>query len=209
MNKVFNSVLVLIILIFGCVIVHRHVRAKRSVCGSGNIGTFQIETIPVSSREDPLSKVKEICYFETQKDVDNWVCDGASALLSRDHVSQGKYSMELTWTADTSYRIFYYHFPKDWQNYDYFVFDVYNTITEPTAVTFEVYANFEEGSYGHPEGRFLKKRYDLIYGWNTIRTDIRKQTHSTPYAATGNKLIHMYFSDLNAVYYIDNMRLER
>jgi hypothetical protein len=67
MNKVFNSMMMILILVFGFVIVQRYVRTKRSLLGTGSQGTFQIETIPVSNREDPLSKVKEICCFETKK----------------------------------------------------------------------------------------------------------------------------------------------
>lgn len=211
MNKVLNGIFIVMALftvVFGFIIVERYLQATNSVRGMESQGKFNIETIKISNIPVPPPKVKEICYFETQKDVDNWVSDGAYTKLSLDHVSQGAHSMEIKWEKENSYRLFYFHFPEDWQNYDHFAFDVYNTLNEPSAVSIIVYDYFETGRFGSRLGHPFLMRYELKPGWNTLKTGI-KDMQKKINAASGKKLIHLYFSDRGAVYYIDNMRLER
>jgi hypothetical protein len=212
MNKVSNILFYVIILsipVFGFIIINRYLQAKNSVMLAETHGKYQIETVKISNIQQNLPKVREICYFETQKDVDNWFSDGVNVKLSMENVSQGKYSMEINWDKKHSYKLYYYHFPRDWQNYGSFMFDVYSSLKEASRLNMRFYDNFGIESYDHPEAaKSYRVQYELKPGWNTLNAkigDLKEKINT----ASDRKLIHLYFSERDGTYYIDNMRLER
>jgi hypothetical protein len=207
LNVIF-SVFLFLVMIFGLIIINRYLQAKKSIFSDKNKVEYHIETVRISNITRSFPKIKEICYFETLKDLDNWFYDGVDTELSTEHVSQGKHSLKVKWTKGHSYKLYYFHFPTDWQNYKAFIFDVFNSQNEPSSVNIAVYDNFDAGSFDRPKARSFLMRYELNPGWNTLKSEISVFDGEIN-TASEKKLIHLYFSRNTGIYYIDNMRLER
>jgi hypothetical protein len=156
--------------------------------------------------------VREINYFETQKDVNNWFLrfiehTVTTVKLSDTEVSQGKHSMKVDWNGSPHTELILVHFPQDWAGYRKFLFDIYNPGSEELTIELKIGAFFD-GSGFYPHRKRYESRKQARPGWNYY--DIPFEDIAGEIDITSQKKdIFLRTFGKNVVFYVDNMRITR
>jgi len=175
-----------------------------------NINTIEFEYI--SNVINTIEPVKEINYFETDKDINNWFVrsdekNGIGVKRSLENVSEGSSSMQIYWKTSEWAELVLVHFPEDWQNYKYFIFDIFNGNKESTNFEIKIGDRFDYASFYPKANKFVLKTA-LKPGWNNFKLKIADLKKKIDIAAE-RKVIHLRFFNKDKVFYLDNMRLEQ
>jgi hypothetical protein len=209
MSRLFDRLILvsaLFILVLGYFIVKRNYRTKEYLREPGGVEKYQIEAIKISNVQGTAPELKEICYFETQKDIDNWTSYDSTLKLSNRYVTQGRSSMEIISPAEDSIKLFYSHFPRDWQHYGKIVFDLYSNAQGTTKMQIRIDDNYDINEFHGPRDRAFFEQKAIRTGWNKIEVridDLRKRIN----VASERKIVRLYFDPHQGSYYIDNMKV--
>jgi len=172
--------------------------------------TVALERISTVSAFVP--KVREINYFEAEKDVGNWFWRASGHRGIKLHwsdrgVTQGKHSMEVVWKARRWGEIISMYFPEDWSRYHAFAFDVVNPQDENILLELRIGDYFDSACFDPETSRFIR-RVTLRPGLNRLRFNIREAAHAINIDSE-RKIVRLRFFATQAHFYVDNMRLER
>lgn len=199
--------LILAVLVFGGYLMKGH---PHSVFPPKAAGPIVVQTI--SNMPDHLPAVKEIDYFETFKDVRNWMGrhgerQGLYRRWSSRFASQGRYSMEVSWELQRWGELVLLDFPQDWRSYNIFAFDVFNPAREPFDLELRIGDQFTDLNFNPSLSRIIAKR-TIRPGINRLYFDVTG-INSRAKTAWGRKIIHLSTRAKRLLFYVDNMRLER
>lgn len=143
--------------------------------------------------------VKELFYFETDNDLRLWERREFTPRLSTDHVTEGMYSLEVTFPAGGGNLSAWRTFIRNWADSDIFSFDVYND--EYSKIILRVVIVDEVG-----QSKF-EKGFVLTSGSNHIESrtkDIAKDIDITQV-----KQLVLEVQELGEItLFFDNMKLE-
>ncbi len=162
-----------------------------------------------------IPDVREINYFETLKDIDNWVVrsdekNGIEVSRSDRYVSQGNYSMEINWKTQGWGDLFLVYFPEDWKEYRKFSFDIFNP--NKNAIDFVIDIE-NRNEYFETMNKFSINTI-LKSGVNNFNLSIdamkgKLNIDSEYPEGQRRKIIRFRFFTSNKKVYLDNMRIEQ
>ncbi|MBN2365436.1 MAG: VanZ family protein [Calditrichaeota bacterium] len=124
---------------------------------------------PVSSLRDEYRAYQEFPIFsdfERKSELKRWESDNRMS-ISNNPVCKGDFSCRVLLTTEKYSGIFLKYFPKDWSEYNYLKFSIYNTENEHIQITCRIHDRLHVMTGEKYEDRF-NKRFKLIPGWNHI-----------------------------------------
>lgn len=157
-----------------------------------------------------VSKVEEINYFETDKDIYNWyIRRGQIRLeLSDDFVSQGNFSMKITFLEKKPVEIALFYLPQAWKYYEFLEFDM----NKPDDVTEEceiLIGDYFDNSGWYDDLSKYRRKIQLKEGINKFSLPIKEIARKINLDSE-RKIIHFLFNPQKGYkIYIDNLRLVR
>ncbi|MFD2231894.1 hypothetical protein [Alkalimarinus sediminis] len=124
----------------------------------------------LAKRQFPL-----IAGFESSSELSRWSARGGFE-QSRDRATEGQYSLKVLLLPEGYSGTSVNDFPADWQEYDYFRFDVWSPLSFlPLTVRMHDMQHVEGEQ--HYNDRF-NRRYQLKKGWNRILIDLNDVLHA-------------------------------
>lgn len=108
--------------------------------------------------------------FESPLEKGRW--KGTAGFSIADKISSGgKHSLRVVLGIDLYSGVDLFYFPRNWQGYDHFQFNIYNPDRKPVSITCRI--SDKEHAQGTQlfEDRF-NRRYTVSTGWHTIKIDI-------------------------------------
>jgi len=167
------------------------------------IGLFTIIFLNSWIKKHQTHKAKDaslLCDFETLKPWDISPESGFILKLSPLYAKEGKYSLEVVYPSGGLPSINTKKLPKNWGNYDYFSFDVFNPQNE--TLPFNVRLD-------DVKRRRFNLSYPLKSGWNKVR--ISRSQIASKIDASNIQFIVLYLDQPRERYrlYFDKMRLEQ
>jgi hypothetical protein len=174
--------------------------------------TYQVSVEKISSTSAKTPPVREINYFETDKDINNWLVrsdewHGINIQQSLQNVSQGASSMQINWKTSKWGELVLMYFPEDWQKYKNFGFDIFNPDNQELSLELKIGDKFDTLSFYPKANKFIIKT-TLKPGWNKFKLKMSDIKNKIDVAAE-RKVIHLRFFNKGKAFYLDNMRLER
>lgn len=203
-----NITLILLIFLLG---IYLALSNNSDVVYPKQIEKLKIITENVDNRIIKALSKKEINFFETDKDINNWFvrCNKNNAIevkRSSNYFSQGNYSMQVKWKAKEWGELVFVDFPEDWSNYKNFNLDIFNPNNEAIIFQIRIGDRFDASGFYDKSNKFITKDV-LNPGWNTINlkiSEIGKRIN----IISERKVIHLSFFTKDKTLYLDNMGLE-
>lgn len=155
-----------------------------------------------------VSKVKEINYFESDKDIYNWyIRSGQIRLqLSDDFASQGDFSMKITVLEKKPVEFALFYFPQAWKYYEFLEFDIDNSndVTEECEILIGDY--FDNSGWYNDLPKYRRKIL-LKEGTNKFSLSVEEIGREINLDSP-RKTIHFLFNpQRSSSIYIDNLHL--
>jgi hypothetical protein len=208
-------ILFLLVIGLGAVILLRTSAPFRAL-PSGEKSKLEISLIEAGPAPANKEPVRELDYFENQKDISNWFFmfleNGLiKPGLSGKAVSQGKNSMRVEWTASGRSELVLVHFPQDWSGYTHLKFDIFNPDERAFDIKLKI-GDFAEIADPHGGRKEYGALLRVLPGWNNYDVPsadigakinigaVRKAIVLQALRGTGS-------SEPRLVFNVDNMRL--
>jgi len=203
-----NLILIIFVLLFGVyILIHQE---GEPICSDNKVG-LNISVEKIDNKIVEILPIREINFFETDKDISNWFIRGRNKdfiQLKRANmkVTEGNFSMEIRWNSTRWGELVLVHFPENWNSYRQLCLDVFNP--NPGSLKFEINVGdkFDNSSFYPEKNRFVEI-FTLEHGLNKLRIDIEEISDVIKITAP-KKTIHLRFFDTNKIFFVDNMRLE-
>jgi len=169
--------------------------------------TCQIITEKVDTLLE-VPKVRGINYFEAEKDIHNWfIRKGELKLeLSDEFVSQGNFSMKITFLEGKPAEIALLYLPQAWKYYDFLDFDMHN----PDRVGEEceiLISNYFDNSSWYDDLPKYRQKIQFKEGTNKFSLPVKEIGRKIDLDSE-RKTVHFLFNPQKRYrIYIDNLRL--
>lgn len=184
---------------------------KSKIRPEGNRGNYYIEIEKVSNITKQIMPIKEINYFETEKNINNWFMrtdNSKDIVIKRSplNVTQGKYSMQVKWQKAEWVELILVHFPEEWQLFRSLTLDIFNANNGSEEFKIKIGDKFDASGFYSKANKYTFEK-SLKPGLNRINInigDIKKQIN----ISADRKVIHLFFFGKDKTFYIDNVKLE-
>lgn len=203
-----NIILIIPVLLFGgYILIHQ----EKGLFYPDVKEKFNISVERIDNKIREILPIREINFFETEKNITNWFVRGRNKDLielkrSNINVTEESFSMEIRWNPTRWGELVLIHFPENWNLYRQLCLDVFNP--SPVALNLEISVGdkFDNSGFYPGRKRFVEL-FTLERGLNKLRIGVKKISDVIDIAAP-KKTIHLRFFDKDKTFYVDNMRLE-